>query len=171
MTVSSIALELLETDVGQVLQTWELVGGDLFQLGRSPDSDVVLASPYVSRTHACLRRSDGDWELSAVSRFGVFVDGERVETLRMENGLVFRLAETGPFLRFRSGSSRGGDINGETMCADVRRTPVFVLDEQQRDREVNEITTGDYFQELQRKLALLRSRPSSTDETAPRKPN
>jgi hypothetical protein len=159
MSVSSFALELIDSETGHVLQTWEFGDGDVFQLGRSRDSDIVLQSPYVSRTHAYVRRRDDGWELSAVSRSGVFVNGERVENLALEDGLVLRLAERGPMLRFRVGTTEGRGTAGETICFDAARTPLLVLDEAQLDREVGQIAGGDYFQELQRKLAQFRSRP------------
>jgi hypothetical protein len=166
MSFSSFALELIDSETGHVLQTWEFGDGDVFQLGRSRDSDVVLQSPFVSRTHAWVRRRDDGWELSAVSRSGVFVDGERVESLTLEDGLVLRLAERGPMLRFRVGSMVGLGSAGETMCFDAARTPLLVLDEEQLDREVGQIAEGDYFQELQRKLAQFRSRPSRGAQTS-----
>jgi hypothetical protein len=48
---------------------------------------------------------------------------------------------------------------GETICFDTARTPLLVLDEEQLNREVGQIAEGDYFQDLQRKLAHFRSRP------------
>lgn len=171
MPASSFALELLDAESGHVLHKWDLEGSDTFQLGRSPDSDVTFASPFVSRTHACLRQVDGGWELSALSRSGVFVDGRRVEHLLLSEGDVFRLAQGGPLLRFRSSPSGGSVIGNETVCFDATRTPLLVLDEQVRDREVHQITEGAYFQDLQRKLAQLRSRPSAGAATSSRTPS
>lgn len=170
MPASSFVLELLDSEAGHVLHVWELGDGSSFQIGRARDCDVVLSSPVVSRAHACLHGDEQGWELSAISRAGVFVDGVRTEHLRLEDGLVFQLAERGPLLRFRSGiDSEAGSVN-QTICFDTARTPLLMLDEAQRDREVAEIADGDYFQELQRKAARLRARqaastnrPSETD--------
>jgi len=159
MSFSSFALELIDSETGHVLQTWEFGDGDVFQLGRSRESDVVLQSPLVSRTHAYVRRRDDGWELSAVSRSGVFVNGERIEHLALQDGLMWRLAERGPTLRFRTGSAAGLGSAGETICFDAARTPLLVLDEEELHREVDQIAEGDYFQDLQRKLAQFRSRP------------
>jgi pSer/pThr/pTyr-binding forkhead associated (FHA) protein len=160
MSLGSFALELLDTESGHVVQTWELGDSDVFQLGRSQDCDVVLASPFVSRTHVYVRRRDDGWELTAVSRNGVYVDGARVEHLSLEEGLIFRLAERGPTIRFRSTSTLDAQGAGETISFDAARTPLLVLDEQQLHQEVSQIAEGDYFQELQRKLSQLRSRPA-----------
>ena len=159
MSASSFALELLDTESGHVLQQWDLGGGDVYQLGRSRDCDVVIGSPFVSRTHACLQLGDEGWELSAVSRSGVFVEGERVEHVHLNDGLAFRLAERGPVLRFRALSAAGSTSAGETICFDSSRTPLLVLDEERRDHEVEEIVADDYFKDLQRKVAQLRTIP------------
>jgi hypothetical protein len=167
MSASSFALELLDTESGHVLQTWDLGGADVFQLGRSKDCDVEFGSPFVSRTHAWIQIGADGWELSPVSRSGVFVDGQRIERLILADGVVFRLADRGPLLRFRAAAPAGSGTAKETICFDQMRTPLLIVDEQQRDREVGEIAEGAYFQELQKKLARLRSRPpGGTQESA-----
>jgi hypothetical protein len=165
MTASWFSLDLLDTAAGQVLQTWELGDGDSFQLGRSRDADVVLGSPYVSRIHACMHRTVDGWELSAVSRVGVFIDGQRVEHTSISDGLIFRLAERGPLLRFRAATTNGAEAGSETVCCDSMHTPVLMLDERQLNREVVEIAQGDFFQELQQKVARLRARSAAAAQT------
>ncbi|HEY3963974.1 MAG TPA: hypothetical protein VGM05_05410 [Planctomycetaceae bacterium] len=44
--------------------------------------------------------------------------------------------------------------------------PLLVLDEQLRDREVDEIAAGDYFQALKRKVAQLRARQSAEQQNS-----
>lgn len=161
MPASSFVLELLDSEAGHVLHVWELGDGSSFQIGRARDCDVVLSSPVVSRAHACLHGEEQGWELSAISRVGVFVQGVRTEHLRLEDGLVFQLAERGPLLRFRSGIDSSLGSADQTISFDSTRTPLLILDEDQRDREVAEITEGDYFQDLQRKAARLRARQAA----------
>jgi hypothetical protein len=160
MSASSFALELLDTESGHVLQQWELGDAGVYQLGRSRDCDVVIGSPFVSRTHACLLHGEQGWELSAVSRSGIFVDGERVEHILLNDGLSFRLAERGPVLRVRPLAADDSSSAGETICFDSSRTPLLVLDETRRDLDVEEIAGDDYFKELQRKVVQLRTKPA-----------
>jgi len=96
----------------------------------------------------------------------VFVDGERVEQLGLQDGLILRLAERGPMLRFRVGTAVGSGTANETICFDAARTPLLILDEEQLDREVSQIAEGDYFQDLQRKLAQFRPRPPLGAQTS-----
>ena len=56
-----------------------LVGGPILRIGRSPDCDLVLDDPCVSRLHALLRGNpDGSATLEDCSRNGIHVDGRRV---------------------------------------------------------------------------------------------
>jgi pSer/pThr/pTyr-binding forkhead associated (FHA) protein len=170
MSASSFVLELLDSEAGQVVHYWELGGSDVFQLGRSRDCDVVLSSPVVSRAHACLHHHADQWQLSAVSRVGVFAEGRRVEHLTLEDGQSFRLAERGPVLRFRAAQEGGRKSGGDTISFDSVSMPLLILDEQRRDREVAEIATGDYFQALQRKVALLRARQADNPNSSEKHP-
>lgn len=165
MSSSSFALELLDADGGHVLQTWELGERDLIYLGRSRDSDVIFSNPFVSRTHAALQQTAEGWELQVISTGGVFVHGKRIERLILEDGVVFRLTDRGPWLRFRYEVSLENQSGGATFAFDPARTPVFVLDDAQLKREVEQITAGNYFQELKERMAQIRSR-TSTKKTA-----
>ena len=63
-------------------------------VGRLPDNDVVVASPYVSRRHcAILVLPDGTCILQDLgSTDGVYVDGERIERpLRLNDGDEIRV--------------------------------------------------------------------------------
>jgi pSer/pThr/pTyr-binding forkhead associated (FHA) protein len=60
---------------GQVI---EVVQSDVI-IGRHPDSDVVLASPYVSRSHLRVRQDDsGTWVTDLRTVGGTTVNGTRV---------------------------------------------------------------------------------------------
>lgn len=65
------------------------------QIGRSPENDVILDEPGVSRFHARLMFDNGTlWVREAGSRNGVFVNGQRVAEHRaLSVGDVIRIAE------------------------------------------------------------------------------
>src|SRR5262249_62319338 len=65
-------------------------------VGRLPDNDVVLASPFVSRRHCAIRvLPDGACFIQDLgSKDGVHVDGERIDRpLPLRNGSVIRLGD------------------------------------------------------------------------------
>ena len=158
MPADSFALDLLDAESSHVLQSWVLGESETFQLGRSPESDVVITSPYVSRTHACVRQSAEGWELLTISSGGIFVEGQRVANLLLHDGAIFRLAQRGPRLQFRADASLEPHVGEKTISFDPSVTPLFVLDGEQLEREVSQIAEGDYFKELQQRKAQLRAR-------------
>lgn len=61
--------------------------GPLTQVGRSPECDVVLNDASISRRHAVIRQADGIFNLTdEQSRFGTFVNSEKVETALLRHG-------------------------------------------------------------------------------------
>ncbi len=69
------------------------VEGDI-TIGRSPDCTINIPVRWVSRTHAVLRRQEGQFVLEdAGSKNGVFVNGQRVVKPRpMTDGDIIQLA-------------------------------------------------------------------------------
>jgi predicted component of type VI protein secretion system len=156
-----VRLQLLPTAHGSSLQSWDFDQKTLIQIGRASDCDVVIAHPVVSRSHACLRYDTGQWYLSVISQNGVYVDGERVQNVRLSEGVIFRLAATGPYLRF---SETDPDRNSlrDTVVPDESTPSVMLLDVAKRNRQVDEIATAPYFRDLQQLAKKLRRPPDET---------
>lgn len=154
----SVLLQLLATAHGQPLQSWEFADRPLIQIGRSPDCDVVISSPVVSRSHAYIRLTPAGWELGVVSQNGVFVEGTRVPELLLAEGTVFRLAATGPFLRFGKLQDETFQLRQTVLPGESGVVPLL-LDEDKRDRQVDEIAEGPYFQHLQHLARQMRNKP------------
>lgn len=162
MAAQPMSLQLLATAHGQALQSWEFVDRPIIQIGRSRDCDVVISSPVVSRSHAYLRGDGPNWELCCVSQNGVFVGGARVQSLYLSDDEVFRLAATGPFLRFRQ--SQGDRCQAmETIPPDGSGISPLLLDIEKRDEMVGAIAEGPYFQQLRELARQLRNRPAKPD--------
>jgi pSer/pThr/pTyr-binding forkhead associated (FHA) protein len=162
--VGAIALQLVDSGRKLPLQPWRFHDTPLIRIGRSPENEVVVGSPFVSRAHAYLREGESGWELCVLSQQGVFVEGQRVEALAMGDGTIFRLSAGGPFLRFCH-DAEIETIDVSSTVSYSADTPVLFLDPMLRDRQVEEIARGDYFQRLQTKVRELRqqtdTRPSS----------
>jgi len=150
-----VHLELLAAVHGQPLQTWEFFDRPLIQIGRATECDVMISSPVVSRSHAYLKRDGTGWLLCAVSQNGVFVEGERVQTLPLVEGAVFRLAATGPFVRFGQPQEQASAVM-QTIMPGESGVSTLQLDEGKRNQQVEAITDGPYFQQLQELARKLR---------------
>ncbi|MEO0947021.1 MAG: FHA domain-containing protein [Cyanobacteria bacterium J06641_5] len=69
-------------------------------IGRSSNNDVVLADSVVSRWHAEVVRLGSDWIFVVLGINGAYVDGQRVDSFLLGDGVCVQLGQTGPHLRF-----------------------------------------------------------------------
>jgi pSer/pThr/pTyr-binding forkhead associated (FHA) protein len=75
---------------------------DIIRIGRATDNHVILFSAVVSRHHAELRWSEASgWQLFNISPNGTYMDGEAVKTLTVVDGMVIRLATSGPKIQIK----------------------------------------------------------------------
>ncbi len=96
---SAIVLSLLNS---VPVQNWTFTSQDAIQIGRATDNHVILFSAVVSRHHAEIRWSESDgWQLSNISPNGTYVDGESVKTLAVTDGMIIRLATSGPKIQIK----------------------------------------------------------------------
>src|SRR6266702_2492941 len=76
---------LVEID-GKVTRTYRL-NRPVFTIGRSPTSDIQIASPRVSRSHAILRWRNGAWGMEDVESLnGLTCQGQRIDQLALVDG-------------------------------------------------------------------------------------
>jgi len=71
-----------------------------FQIGRERGCDVEVPHSQVSRRHAQISLVNGEWTVRDLqSSNGLFVDGRRVESAPIGNGVDIRLGADGPTVR------------------------------------------------------------------------
>src|SRR5262249_3103529 len=125
------------------------------------DRDVQISDPYVSRNHAELRYIDGGWQLHSLGRNGVLVQDQLVNAHPVTGDITFRLGGDGPALQFQPLVEN--EEYGQTMFVDVSKPPdTFQLDTKKIEREVTDITSGDYFQKLQDRARQMRKERKET---------
>jgi RsiW-degrading membrane proteinase PrsW (M82 family) len=74
--------------------------GQAMRIGRSPDNDVVVPDPSVSRQHARLTWDGSGWLFESVGRSGTFLDGQPVTRLLVSEPVALALASPGgPVIR------------------------------------------------------------------------
>ncbi|ERN42276.1 FHA domain protein [Rubidibacter lacunae KORDI 51-2] len=91
-----ITLTLLHPLQSVPVQTWTFEPQPLIRIGRSRRNEVTLFSAVVSRHHVELRRKGLEWELVNVGSNGTFTQGKRVSRAPVINGMIVRLASSGP---------------------------------------------------------------------------
>ena len=156
-----IRIELIDPATGRPLNCWTFQNRDTITIGRSPDSDVAIVDPYVSRQHASLTCCDGAWFLRSLGRNGVLVSNQQVTEQAAGIELVFRLGAQGPTVKFSLSSETASEEIGSTYHSSDSSFPAveeawFELDENQIEREVTEVAESDYFQKLQELAQRMR---------------
>src|SRR5262245_23205852 len=99
--VGPVTVQLLDPGSGRSMKSWRFVGQSRITIGRSPDQDVEISDPYVSRQHASLILREGQWVLVSQGRNGIVVANQLVLEYPVDVDVNFRLGAEGPTLRFR----------------------------------------------------------------------
>ena len=74
-----------------------------FRIGRGEDCEIRIEDNFVSRNHVSVTLENGEWWARDLnSSNGMFTNGERVETTRIEWRLALRLGVEGPFVYFET---------------------------------------------------------------------
>jgi len=92
-----ITLTLLHPLQSVAVQSWSFTDEPSIKIGRATNNEVVLYSAVVSRHHVEIRKSGADeWEVVNVGSNGTYIDGQRVEQTKALDGMIVRLAKSGP---------------------------------------------------------------------------
>jgi serine/threonine-protein kinase len=100
-----VTLTLLHPQASTPLQQWSFQSKSTIRIGRSPDNDVILNDPLVSRHHLELRetsaKSGSLWQLINQGTNGTFLNGILVSRGIVPDDALIRLAREGPLLKFK----------------------------------------------------------------------
>ena len=107
-----ITLTLLHPLQAVPVQSWPFENESLIRIGRSTDNEVILYSAVVSRHHVELRRNNSGWVIVSLGANGTYLDGKRTTHMPVEDGMIVRLASSGPQIQIR--------IEGELPTAKLK---------------------------------------------------
>lgn len=110
-----ITLTLLQPGKNVPLQNWTFDTESVIRIGRSMDNDVVLYSAVVSRRHIEIRRNGARWEVVSLGANGTYVDGKPITTVQAEDGMIIRLASSGPQIQIRLSSDELSKLKKESQ--------------------------------------------------------
>jgi serine/threonine protein kinase len=100
-----ITLTLLHPVQLTPIQHWTFDESEIVRIGRSTENQVVLYSAVVSRYHAEIRRANSAWEIVSLGANGTYLDGKRITQVPVRDGMIIRLARSGPNLQIHLGRS------------------------------------------------------------------
>ena len=90
-------------------------------MGRAPDNVLVLDDKAASRHHAEIRKSAGGWMLVDLgSSNGTWVDGKKIGTIALENGMVFLIGNTRLSFQEENWDGRTMQVDMQEMAAAVK---------------------------------------------------
>lgn len=85
------------THTGECLKSFETKDyGSRIVIGRSSSCEISLkglAENNVSREHIILKAGNGKWTIESVGHSGVYYNAERIDTMEMKDGDVFRFSQ------------------------------------------------------------------------------
>ncbi|MGB2925654.1 MAG: FHA domain-containing protein [Limnothrix sp.] len=130
-----ITLILLHPLQSVAVQNWTFEAESVVRIGRSTDNEVVLYSAVVSRHHVELRQEDdGQWKVLNLGTNGTYIDGKRIESCDARNGLVIRLASSGPKIEIRL---ENADDDSADQGRRVKRASRLTPSDKSKDTLVN----------------------------------
>lgn len=91
-----ITLTLLHPLQSVPVQSWTFNAESTIRIGRSTNNEVVLYSAVVSRHHVEIRKVGEDWEVVNLGANGTYIDGKRISQIVAADGMIVRLASSGP---------------------------------------------------------------------------
>lgn len=91
-----ITLTLLHPLQPVPVQSWTFRNETKISIGRSTSNEVVLYSAVVSRHHVEIRKAGNEWELVNLGANGTYIDGKRITKTMVIDGMIVRLASSGP---------------------------------------------------------------------------
>lgn len=116
-----ITLALLHPLQETPVQKWTFKQESVVRIGRANDNQVVLYSAVVSRHHVEIRHSGNRWEIINLGTNGTYLDGQRIDHLSVTDGMVIRLARSGPMIQIRLNEDLP-DVSTQTVV-DVPGSP------------------------------------------------
>jgi pSer/pThr/pTyr-binding forkhead associated (FHA) protein len=97
-----ITLSLLHPLHKTPVQNWSFSQEPVIRIGRSSDNHVILYSAVVSRHHVEVHRTDDGWTIKSLGTNGTYLEGKRIDEIAVEDGIVIRLARSGPNIQINT---------------------------------------------------------------------
>jgi serine/threonine protein kinase, bacterial len=104
--MKNIQISVWDESQTQILQQWQFVPPTAIEIGRSPEQQITIDRPSISRHHATiaytsLRQGGGYWEIINHSANGTFVNSLSIAKVLLTDNDRIQLAKDGTLLTVR----------------------------------------------------------------------
>jgi serine/threonine-protein kinase len=130
-----ITLTLLHPIQSIPVQSWSFEHESVVRIGRSTDNHVILYSAVVSRHHVELRRTESHWEIVNLGANGTYLDGKRITQVPIQDGVMIRLARSGPNIQIHLGKATQNFAGETTLSQRNRQQTMAATSDQQKTGE------------------------------------
>lgn len=156
----TVTLLLLDSAQGHPVQTWTFKAAQLIRIGRSDANDIVIADPLVSRQHLELIWNGDHWEAVSQGLHGTLIDGKPIgSSASLNDSSLIRLGANGPLFEFRQ-TALPSNTAVTTVTLDTSWVTRLRIDEDKKQKEVEDIAESDAFRQLRQQAQKLRQRAS-----------
>lgn len=123
-----------DADVAKMEYNLEQMGKDVISFGRSKECDIILRSPFVSRSHGVIYKENGIWNIQDMqSTSGIYFENRKVEQTQIKSGTVILLA------------ANGSDPNKNVKMRFVENAETAVKPSQSSGKEVKESSLNGFI--------------------------
>lgn len=116
-----ITLTLLHPLQSVAVQSWTFHTETSIKIGRSTNNEVVLYSAVVSRHHVEIKKTERQWEVINLGANGTYIEGEKIEQAPVVDGMIVRLASSGPKILIKIESEADKNLENEAAEAQAQR--------------------------------------------------
>lgn len=116
-----ITLTLLHPLQSVAVQSWTFHTETSIKIGRSTNNEVVLYSAVVSRHHVEIKKTERQWEVINLGANGTYIEGEKIEQAPVVDGMIVRLASSGPKILIKIESEADKNLENEATEAQAQR--------------------------------------------------
>jgi serine/threonine protein kinase, bacterial len=101
--MKNIQISLWDENRREISQQWQFIPPAPIRIGRSPDNEIVIDRPSISRLHATiafrsLRQGGGYWEITNQGANGTLVNDLSIDKLLLTNGDRIQIPKAGALL-------------------------------------------------------------------------
>ena len=115
-----ITIILLHSLQSIPIQKWTFESNSPIKIGRANNNDIVLYSAVVSRYHLEIRPQGSDWLLISKGANGTFFEGKNIHKILLKDGMIFRLASSGPKIQIRLKDMSESDSSEPTLLEEQK---------------------------------------------------